>query len=214
MDFFHKYKDDMIAYVKDLLVRYDTSGNPRKLKIGYSRFEHTMRVFKWMQRLYSAYPDNNIIDLEALSIATIFHDVGYCDIENGKHHADASAEHCREYLRNNQYPLEETDFICDIISRHSDKQTLHDDIPKELILLMEADLLDDMGAQGLVMDVWLEAVCEEDVTFQSILKHMEKYTLQMMQDNPMRTEEGRKIWDEKKKLTEAFVRSYREDIRM
>lgn len=75
---------------------------------------------------------------------------------------------------------------------------MYDDIPGELILLMEADLLDDIGAQGLVLDAWLEVACEKNVTFESILAHMERYTLRMMQDNPMRTEEGIRIWNKKK----------------
>lgn len=214
MDFFEKYKADMMAYVKEMLHSYDTAGNPRKTKIKYSRFEHTMRVYKWVKRLYAAYPDRDNIDLEVLSIATIFHDIGYCDMENRSCHAQISANYCREYLLSKQYPSPKIDFVCDIVARHSDKKTIYADIPGELIILMEADLLDDIGAQGLVMDAWLEVACEKDVTFESILAHMERYTLRMMQDNPMRTQEGIRIWNEKKQLTEAFVKAYREDLRM
>ena len=99
-----------------------------------------------------------------------------------------------------------------MICRHSSKELLHEDIPGELILLLEADLLDDSGAQGLVLDIWLEAIRVKDVSFQSILAHMEKYTLEMMRHNPMRTEAGIKIWNEKKMLSEAFVQAYKEDI--
>lgn len=213
MNFFEKNKADMIAYVQEQLDYYDTAGNPRKLKIRYRRFEHTMRVYKWMERLYAAYPAKEEIDLEALSIATLFHDIGYCDPEGRSCHAKSSGRMCREYLQGTDYPAERIDFVCDIVSRHSDKKTMFDDIPAELVLLMEADLLDDIGAQGLVMDVWLEAACEEDASFESILAHMERYTLKIMQNNPMRTEEGRRIWEEKKSLTEAFVEAYREDLR-
>ena len=214
MEFFEKYREDMTAYVKRYPDAYDTAGNPRKLKIGYSRFEHTMRVFKWMERLYAAYPRKEAVDYDALAIATIFHDIGYCD-EEGRHcHAKSSGRMCREYLQRTDYPIERINFVCDIVSRHSDKETMFEEIPPELLLLMEADLLDDIGAQGLVMDVWLEAACEENVTFESILAHMERYTLKIMQNNPMRTEEGKRIWEEKRVLTEKFVQSYREDIRM
>ena len=214
MGFLEQYKEDMLAYVKRMLDAYDTAGNPRKLKIGYSRFEHTMRVYKWVERLYAEYPCQDAVDFEILSIATIFHDIGYCDMEKQGGHAKYSAGYCREYLQNKAYPSEKVDIVCDLVSRHSDKETLHGDIPAELILLMEADLLDDIGAQGLVMDVWLEAVCEENVTFESILAHMERYTVKIMQENPMRTEAGIRIWEEKKELTERFVQAYREDLRM
>ena len=211
MEFFDQYKDDMLLYVRNRLELYDTAENPM-LKIPFSRFEHTMRVYQWMERLYKAYPDNSCLDLEALLIATIFHDVGYCDIDNINDHARISAKLCREYLTDRKYPMEKIDFICDIVGRHSDKETLHDDIPVELVLLMEADLLDNTGAQGLVLDIWSESARGKNVSFQSILAHMEKYTVKMMQDNPMRTDEGIRIWNIKKKLSEEFVQSYREDI--
>ena len=214
MEFLLTYQEDMISYVASLLDQHDTAGNPRKSKIGYRRFEHSMRVYKWAKTLYEAYSNKENVDFEALAIACIFHDVGYLDPEQRKMHAQISASYCREYLCEKNYPAEKTDFVCDIISRHSDKETIHDDIPEELVLLMEADLLDDIGAQGLVMDVWLEATCEENVTFESILAHMERYTLKDMQGNPMHTAEGRRIWEEKRALTKHFVEAYREDIRM
>ena len=213
MEFFKKYRDDMLTYVKTELDKYETSGNPRKLKIAYSRFEHTLRVYKWMEKLYAEYPDKDSIDFEALAIATIFHDIGYCDVEHHKQHATIGAGYCRKYLEKKEYPADKTDFVCDLIARHSDKECIHDDIPSELVILMEADLLDDIGAQGLVMDVWLEAACEENVTFESILAHMERFTIRQMQAEPMHTEAGKRFWAEKQKLAEAFVNAYREDLR-
>lgn len=206
--------EEMILYVKNMLNRYDSSGSERKQKMKYNRFHHTMRVYKWMLTLYEAYPQKEEIDFEALSIATLFHDIGYCDVENIENHAKTGAEYCRKYLKQIEYDAEKSEFICDLIARHSDKDKMQDDIPMELVLLMEADLLDDTGAQGLVMDIWLEAVYEENITFESVLRHMERYTLHNMQDNPMRTVKGKAIWEEKRKLTEAFVESYKEDLRL
>ena len=211
MDFFDRYKDDMIAYVNDLLAQYNVTGNPRARKIGYSRSEHIMRVYRWAGKLYDAYPDKSEVDLEVLSIAAVFHDVGYC--RESDDHAQVSSDICREYLLDKGYPLSKTELVCGVIAKHSDKKLIHDDIPMELVLLLEADMLDDMGAMGLVIDVWMEAVCGEAVTFQSILRHMEKYTLaEMQRENPMRTAEGRRIWEEKRALTESFVSAYREDF--
>ena len=211
MDFFDRYRDDMTAYVNGLLAQYNVSGNLRAKKIGYSRSEHIMRVCNWARKLYNAYPDKSVVDFEVLSIAAIFHDVGYC--RESDNHAKVSSEICREYLLEKGYPLSKTELVCDVIARHSDKNAIHDDIPIELVLLLEADMMDDMGAMGLVIDVWMEAACGENVSFQSILRHMEKYTLaEMRRENPMRTDEGRRIWEEKKALTEAFVESYKEDF--
>lgn len=83
----------------------------------------------------------------------------------------------------------------------------------ELVLLMEADLLDDTGAQALVMDTWLEVAGEEQAAFKSILEHMEAFSIRQMQDNPMCTKKGKQLWEDKRRLTEAFVGAYREDLR-
>ena len=138
-----------MSYVSTALARYEIN-SLRKQKIQYNRFDHTMRVFKWMLLLYDACPD---------------------------------------------------------------KEILFQDIPMELVLLMEADLLDDTGAQALVMDAWFEVVGEEQATFESILEHMESFSVRQMQDNPMRTEKGKQLWEDKRRLTEAFVEAYREDLR-
>lgn len=203
---------EMIQYVKEKLLHYDEAQRDGQNVVPYHRFEHTMRVYHWMQVLYDSYPQKEQIDIEALSIATIFHDIGYCEVENIHNHAEGSARYCREYLEQKDYPPAKIDFICDLIARHSDKKNMYD-IPMELVLLREADLLDDTGAQGLVFDIWMETACNKDVSFESILKHMEKYTVHLMQVNPMRTEKAKEIWEEKRKLTEAFVNAYRKDLK-
>lgn len=203
--------NEMIQYVKEKLWQYDGAQSDKKNAVQYNRFDHTMRVYQWMKLLYDGYPQKEQIDIEALSIAAIFHDIGYCEIENIHNHAAVGADYCREYLEQQNYDAAKTDFICDLIARHSDKINMYD-IPMELVLLREADLLDDTGAQGLVFDIWMETACQKEVSFESILKHMEKFTVRLMQDNPMRTEKAKEIWEEKRKLTEAFVNSYRRDL--
>lgn len=62
------------------------------------------------------------------------------------------------------------------------------------------------------MDVWMEAMLEE-VTFESIAEHIGRYSCRLMQKNPMRTKEGKRIWEKKRALVEAFYSSYIEDLR-
>lgn len=152
------------------------------------------------------------IDLEALKIATIFHDIGYAsNKESMKDHAADGAVLCREYLEGIGYPTERREFICDLIARHSDKGILHGDVPMELVLLQEADLFDDTGAHGIVMDAWI-AGKKEEATFESVLEHIKRFSLRQMQENPMRTERARRIWEEKKELTNRFVESLTVDL--
>ena len=66
MEFFEQYKDDMISNVKSRLEEYDATENPI-LKIRHSRFEHTMRVYQWMKRLFAAYFDIELSVRKAIS---------------------------------------------------------------------------------------------------------------------------------------------------
>ena len=203
--------DNLFDYVKNALTAYDWHGGVAKNQIRYSRYDHTVRVYKWAMMLAEDYAD--VIDMEALKIATIFHDIGYSsDNEDKKEHAGEGAILCRKYLESIGYPTDKTDFICDLISKHSDKSVLfNEDTPMELVLLMEADLFDDTGAHGIIMDAWIQAI-KEDVSFESILEHIKKYTWYFMQENPMRTEKAKRIWEEKKELTDKFVESLSIDL--
>lgn len=203
--------DELFAYVKSALAAYDHHGGVSKNRIKYSRFEHTERVYRWMLILAEDFAYE--IDMESLKIATIFHDIGYSLNKEDMHsHAEDGAVLCREYLDSIGYPPEKTEFICDLIAKHSDKSVLHsEDTPLELVLLMEADLFDDTGAHGIVMDAWIQ-VTKEDVSFESILEHIKKFSLKQMQVNPMRTEKARRIWEEKKELTNRFVESLTVDL--
>lgn len=202
--------NDMFDYVENLLSEYDSHGGGPKNIINYNRSEHIKRVYNWMLKLYEGYEVKNSIDIDSLKIATIFHDSGYNEIERGNH-ALVGADICRKYLLEHDYPLEKIDFICDLIKHHSDKDRLMDEIPIELILLIEADLLDDTGAHGIVMDVWIEAL-SNNPSFDSMLKHIENYTHKLMQTNPMRTATAIEIWSKKTELTNEFYRQYKEDL--
>ena len=203
--------EELFDYVKAALAAYDNHGGVSKNRIRYSRFEHTERVYRWMMILAEDFASE--LDMEALQIATIFHDIGYSLNKEDMHsHAQDGAVLCHEYLHSIGYPSEKANFICDLIARHSDKEALHsEDSPLELVLLMEADLFDDTGAHGIVMDAWIQAT-KEEVSFESILEHIKKFSWRQMQVNPMRTGKARRIWEEKKELTNKFVESLTVDL--
>lgn len=200
----------MFEHVKMLLKDYDTNPHVPEKKVKYIRFDHTKRTFMWLLKLIEDYPDRESLDEEALRIATIFHDCGYT-AEDRHNHPARSAVYCREYLESKDYPSYKIDFICDLISRHSDKDKMFDDIPMELVLLMEADLFDDTGAHGLVLDVWIEVLANEEISFESILKHFEK-SLNIMAENPMRTAKAKEIWEHKRQIVNDFYEEYKRDI--
>lgn len=210
-----KYSD-MAAYVKSLLDKPGSEGHPRKNFVAYSRYQHTMRVCRWAQRLYEAYPQRDEVDLDALTIATIFHDVGYSEAW-GERHPGAGARIAGDYLAKAGYDADRIAFICSLIGRHSNKELMReDDIPHELVILMEADLLDDTGAMELVFDAWLDvAVDSEKPDFYTILRHMQDCSLRhSYHDNILRSPLGREMWDKKQHFTREFIAEYERDLEM
>ena len=209
------YKE-MAAYVKKLLDRPGSEGHPRKGFVAYSRYQHTMRVCRWAQRLYEAYPQRDEVDLDALTIACIFHDIGYSEAW-GAAHCAAGARLAGEYLAQVGYDAERINFICSLIGRHSDKDMLPDgDIPHELVILMEADLLDDTGAMELVFDAWLDVACDsEKPDFYTILRHMQDCSLRhSYHENRLRSPLGREMWEKKQLYTREFIAEYERDLEM
>ena len=209
----------MIEYVRSVLEPVQTEGEGgvgvHKMEFGYSRFEHSKRVLGWAKRLYDKTEDKTGLRYEDLMIATIFHDVGRA--ESAKtglmSHAAAGVPITREYLRSHGYPEDRAEYICGLVGAHSDKWRMTDpDIDRNLLMLMEADYLDDMGALGIVMDSLIVRARKEKATFYDCYNHFCRYTLPMQYDSPMVTPEGRYFWDEKTDIVKRFVEHIRRDI--
>ncbi|MCH5265298.1 MAG: HD domain-containing protein [Lachnospiraceae bacterium] len=202
----------MFQYVEEILYSYDRKkGDKSKNKIAYDRYQHTLRVYHWMLRITNELKDDTL-DLESLKIATIFHDAGYGSPDRDKPHGQVSSAICRDYLERRQYPPEKIDFICYLIEEHSNKKLFYESrTPIELVVLMEADMLDDTGAMGIILDSWI-ASKDENATFESVCRHFEKYTYRHMKQMEFVTAPGRRFWHEKRKLVYEFLRQYRRDL--
>lgn len=200
---------EMLAFVESILESGNTE-NTSKMEISYSRFEHTKRVLVWAKRLYDRASDKELLSYDDIMIATIFHDVGRK--EKGSH-ALAGVPITQKYLRERGYSEERVQYIGELVGKHSDKWSIHNpDTDRGLVLLMEADLLDDMGAQGVVMDCMITTVRNPNATFTDCLNHISRFTRALQQENPMETPEGRALWEEKTELVERFTDALEADL--
>ncbi len=201
---------EMLGYVEEQLKtsKIQTKRRPFPFR---TRFEHTKRVVKWAERLL----ESEAADRDVVLTAAVFHDVGYarCETsEDARNHAAHSAVMTREYLTERGYDGAFTEAVCDAIANHSKKELLRVvDTPPEVVLLQEADLLDETGALAVVWDCMAEGG-EEVQTFPKTLEHLKAVSLQTIRTEPMRTETARKFWAEKRALTEAFVASLEFDL--
>ena len=85
-------------------------------------------------------------------------------------------------------------------------------IDRNLLMLMEADLLDDMGLLGIVMDTMIVRARKTDATFYDCYNHYERYTHPMQHDCPVVTPEAKAFWDIKTESTDRFMEQFRKDI--
>lgn len=207
---------EMLKFVEEQLGEENTEDISAKVDIDYSRFEHTKRVLGWAKRLYDMTSDKENLRYEDLIIATIFHDVGRV-VASKQHvsHALAGAPITSRYLLDKGYDPERVKYICYLVAHHSDKGIMgKPDADRNLVMLMEADLLDDMGAQGIVMDCMITQTRNPMAHFTDCLDHIRRFTARIQEDNPMVTLEGRKLWDEKTRLVKDFVDALSTDVEL
>ena len=210
--------EGMLTFVKETLGETQTEGENgvgvHKMEFGYTRFEHTKRVLAWSKRLYDATPDKTGLRYADLMIATIFHDVGRAvTAREGGNHATAGIPITKDYLLAHGYGEERAEYISWLVGAHSDKWRMKDpDVDRNLLMLMEADLLDDMGLLGIIMDTIIVRARKEKATFFDCFNHFERYTHPMQHDVPVVTPEALAFWNEKTEAVDRFIELYRRDI--
>ena len=89
-------------------------------------------------------------DVDVTRVAALFHDVAKLEADQ-ELHAEAGARVAREYLSSRgEYPDSFVDQVCRAIERHSYQGDLRD-VSLETQCLIEADLLDKVGANGATL---------------------------------------------------------------
>ena len=208
----------MLSFVEHTLREARTEGltgaGVHKMEFGYTRYEHTKRVLGWAKRLYDATRDKTGLRYEDLMIAAIFHDVGRAvSAQQGGDHAKAGVPITRDWLLSGGYDPERAEYIAGLVGAHSEKWRMGDpSTDRNLLMLMEADLLDDMGLLGIVMDTMIVRARKPEATFYDCYNHYERYTHPMQHDCPVVTPEARAFWNEKTEMTDRFMEQFRRDI--
>lgn len=197
--------EEHLNYVKDYFaIHGDVPPNP--LMAFRSKYQHTLRVLGWAKRLVGERKD---VNTDILFTAVIFHDIG-CS-EGKEFHAERSAKIFYEYGLKMNLDLIFIERVKDLISLHSSKELLKEnDTPIELIILMEADLLDEEGALRIV---WysLDKGINGAQSYLDVYKHIVMGSNKRL-INPMVTEKAQYYWNEKQKIVEEFTRQLEDDI--
>ncbi|MCI8483441.1 MAG: HD domain-containing protein [Lachnospiraceae bacterium] len=198
---------EYLTYVKEYLTRNHGIVSPNPKHPFRSRFQHTIRVLHWCFRLAD---DMEKIDPEVLYTAAIFHDIGYADHEND-HHALRSGRAFHEYAKAHNMEENFRNRVERLIYAHSNKELLkRSDTELELVLLLEADLLDEEGAMGVVWDCMTMGNVHASsyaAAYDHIMKNSNKE-----EENPMVTEKAKAFWEEKKQVAAKFAELLAKDL--
>ena len=201
-----RYKD-MLEFVEAKLIEGNGIKSTRPYQTFRNRFEHTKRVLGWAKRIADDLPN---VDEEVLFTSAIFHDVGYA---SGKEeHAINSANIFLEYAKANGFTQEFIDKVYYCVINHSHKRFLTDETASpELILLLEADILDEEGAMAITWDLMtVGEMIPND--FKEGYDMLMKYSIRILSQDMMVTPKAKAYWEKKKDLVRKFLGSLKEDL--
>ena len=196
--------EEMLDFVKETLEKENgiKPNNPHHQF--RDRFMHTKRVLEWTKII----KDDLEVDLDVLYTSAIFHDVGSSSREN---HAYYGAKIFEKYAIEHDFNKDFIDKVYNIILVHSNKDLIRDkNSSNELVLLLEADLLDEEGALGIVWDL-MALGSMGGVNYYDAIDAL-KHAKHILKQDYMITPIARQIWEKKKDLVKCFTDELERDL--
>jgi uncharacterized protein len=142
----------MEAFVRDYLaasVESEDEGGRMRWYPWHSaeyRFNHIRNVVELASKIAREEGAND----DVTRVAALFHDIAKLEVDQDVH-AEEGARIAREYLTTQcDYPQSFVDQVCDAVTDHSYQDDLTD-LPLETQCLIEADILDKVGANGAAL---------------------------------------------------------------
>lgn len=198
--------DEMLKYVEKKLFEHGAIKPKNTLHQFRNRARHSYRVYKWVDILKKDFDD---LDIDVCKTAAIFHDIGYS--MSKLDHAKYSEEMFIEYAKMHNFDDEFTKKVSYIILNHSDKNLLKTSDNKELIIVLEADLLDEEGAMGIMWDL-LSAGKKGVEDYTEAMDELYKHSVHILNQDYMVTPTAIKIWNEKKELVRLYMNAIKTDL--
>lgn len=206
------YKNEL-EFVKKYLIEHDGDKSRRDSETFRKRHKHAINVLNWAKRLVSELEPEIVktLELEALYLACIFHDVGYGSEYYKNSHAIEGSEIWKNYADAHNFDLDLTDHVYYLIRTHSEHALLMKESPLELVLLMEADMLDEEGAMSICWDN-MTLGQELPESYEEAYHKIKKYSGHILKENPLVTRPGRKYWRRKQEFVRKFIEELEFDL--
>ena len=169
-----------------------------------SRYEHTMRVYRWAIRLQAKLGG----DLDVIVLAALLHDIGW---EQDRPSSEVSAEVAVEYLDSIGVSPELIVKVGEIIMACEELDT-DKDLSLECKIVMDSVLLDEVGAVGIMRDCMVTAD-EEDATYKKAYYRIKEF---YRQNKPLirccKTEAARTEYSKRMQLIEGYIYQLEKEI--
>jgi uncharacterized protein len=144
--------EEMKAFVHDYLaasVENEDDGGRMRWYPWHSaeyRFNHIRNVVELSGKIAGQEDANK----DVTRLAALFHDIAKLEVDQDVH-AEEGARIAREYLETQtEYPTSFVEQVCSAVEDHSYQGNI-DDLPLETRCLIEADILDKIGANGAAL---------------------------------------------------------------
>lgn len=177
------------------------------------RPQHMYRCYCWAERILRTRPD---ADAELTLVATLFHDVGVIrstpeQLKAG--HDELGGPIVREYLLEHGYAAEFADRVAYLVAHHQQRELIQaEGTPIEHVILMEADMLDERGALGIVWDAMAEGARNAPTYAATLERFKQRKLYRRPERNPLHTEAARAFWAEKQRLHVQFIAALERDL--
>ena len=156
-----------------------------------------MRVYRWAIKLQSKLGG----DLDIIVLAALLHDVGWDD---ERPHGEVGAEIAVNYLDSLGVDPQKIAKIGEIIMIHEEKDT-DADLSLECRIVMDADLLDEVGAISVWWDSMATAIEDEASYKRAYYRIKNFYKINKPKIKRCKTEAGRLEYSKRMQLLEDFI---------
>jgi uncharacterized protein len=156
-----------------------------------------MRVYRWAIKLQAKLGG----DLDIIVLAALLHDVGW---DETRPHGEVGAEIAVEYLDSIGVEPEKIKRIGEIIMMHSDKDTTKE-LSLECKIVMDADLLDEVGAIGIMWDAMATALEDEPSYKKAYYRIKNFYRINKPKIRRCKTDAGRAEYTKRMQLIENYI---------
>jgi uncharacterized protein len=199
------------ANLKGIIDRaYDESkrlieGLNRKSQTFRNRYEHTLRVLNWAERIQAIEGG----DMDVITLAVLFHDTGWSKTIN---HAIVGGEIVKKYLISNGVEAEFVQQVAWAARTHNLRDTPKEELPIENLIMMDADLLDEVGVMAIVWDA-MSTAGEKDAGYLRVLEKCKKFLAKAIKDkSKIKTGAGMKFYSERLNFREEYLKQYKYEL--